>query len=209
MAFVRDPGLTWGYSGEAFVLLQRAVETITGQSLEEFAQREVFRPLQMTRSTFLFPKTDSTSIALGDREAAGGFATAFRPSEGISAWSLHTTALDYARFVAALLAGTGLRADLVRQMMSPQIEITSSVAWGLGVGIQRVDSTTSIWHWGDNSGRGYTSYFVAYPSDSSAVVFLTNGWRGLNLIDRVVQQTLGKSQIAPRFLRVEPFDGRR
>ena len=49
-----DPGTAYGYSGEGFVFLQKALERVTGRPLEELARREVFRPLGMTRSSFVW-----------------------------------------------------------------------------------------------------------------------------------------------------------
>ena len=49
-----DPGTNWGYSGEGFVYLQKALEASTGLTLEEIASREVFEPLGMTSSHFVW-----------------------------------------------------------------------------------------------------------------------------------------------------------
>ena len=49
-----DPGTAYGYSGEGFVFLQKAIERVTGRSLEALARREVFQPLGMTRSSFVW-----------------------------------------------------------------------------------------------------------------------------------------------------------
>src|SRR5918997_209412 len=37
-----DPGTDYGYSGEGFLFLQKALERKTGRSLDELARREVF-----------------------------------------------------------------------------------------------------------------------------------------------------------------------
>ena len=44
----------YGYSGEGFVYLQKAIERATGQSLEALARREVFEPLGMARSSYVW-----------------------------------------------------------------------------------------------------------------------------------------------------------
>jgi CubicO group peptidase (beta-lactamase class C family) len=49
-----DPGTDYGYSGEGFVFLQKTVERVTGRSLDELARREVFEPLGMTRSSYVW-----------------------------------------------------------------------------------------------------------------------------------------------------------
>jgi CubicO group peptidase (beta-lactamase class C family) len=47
-----EPGTAYSYSGIGFEYLQKIIEQITGQSLEEVAQELVFKPLSMTSSTF-------------------------------------------------------------------------------------------------------------------------------------------------------------
>ena len=49
-----DPGTEYGYSGEGFVFLQKTLERLTGRSLDELARVEVFEPLGMTRSSYVW-----------------------------------------------------------------------------------------------------------------------------------------------------------
>ena len=48
------PGERWSYSGEGIYYLQRAVEQVTGQSLVQFTNESVLRPLGMTSSSFFW-----------------------------------------------------------------------------------------------------------------------------------------------------------
>jgi len=49
---IAEPGQRVNYSGEAFFWLQRVVETVTGQSLDQLAQRRLFAPAGMHGSTY-------------------------------------------------------------------------------------------------------------------------------------------------------------
>ncbi|MCE3045394.1 serine hydrolase [Legionella sp. 16cNR16C] len=51
-------GKGYSYSGEAFLYLQKVIETKTGKDLETLAHEHVFKPLKMKHSTFL-PQPDS------------------------------------------------------------------------------------------------------------------------------------------------------
>ncbi|MCW8452604.1 serine hydrolase domain-containing protein [Legionella quinlivanii] len=51
-------GKGYSYSGEAFLFLQKTIETKTGKDLETLAHEYVFKPLKMEHSTFL-PQPDS------------------------------------------------------------------------------------------------------------------------------------------------------
>ena len=49
-----DPGSRFQYSGEGFFHLQRVVEHITGKGFEALMQEQIFTPLGMTSSTYLW-----------------------------------------------------------------------------------------------------------------------------------------------------------
>ena len=53
-ALEAEPGVRWGYSGEGYFLVQRAVEAASGRGYEDLARELVFDPLGMSSSTFLW-----------------------------------------------------------------------------------------------------------------------------------------------------------
>ena len=67
-----EPGTAYGYSGEGFVYLQKAIERATGQSLEALARREVFEPLGMTRSSYIWQERFEGNAAYGEGLALAG-----------------------------------------------------------------------------------------------------------------------------------------
>jgi CubicO group peptidase (beta-lactamase class C family) len=103
---LRPPGQRWGYSGEGFVLLQRYLESGTGEAITTLAEERVFQPLQMTDSYLAEPEP--------------GF-HGYRP--------LMTTAADYGRFLAHVL-----RVDDER--WQPVWRIDDKLAWSAGWGIE-------------------------------------------------------------------------
>ena len=60
-----EPGSRWQYSGDAYVLLQRVVEKITGRPIAEFMRTTVLEPLGMTQSTFAWTPELQKFAALG------------------------------------------------------------------------------------------------------------------------------------------------
>jgi putative CocE/NonD family hydrolase len=204
LALAFEPGERFRYSGEGFVLLQRALESITGESLDALSRRLVFDPLGMTRSGFTWRANFADNAASGH----GDFKSPRTPSRPIVARapsSLQTTAHDYALFVRAILHRNGLQDQTFHQMTTPQVTVVPGIAWGLGWSLEIPDSVRTLWHWGENSNSGFTSFVLADPVQRSAVVYFANSGTGLGIVRRVLA-LMGGSHAAPAFMGYEPYD---
>ena len=62
LEFGAAPGERFGYSGEGYVYLQRAIQEQTGLTLDELVRREVFDPLGMSRSRFSWPEGEEVAL---------------------------------------------------------------------------------------------------------------------------------------------------
>lgn len=207
-----DPGTGFNYSGEGYVYLQRVVERTTGLSLEELARREVFEPLGMTRTSYVWRERFAGSAVYG-KDWAWRTEHVERYEEPNAAYSLLTTARDYARFVAAVLQGTGLSAESRRLMLTPErpalrasrpTSADDHVSWGLGWGLQRGPAGRAFWHWGDN-GR-FKAYVVAYPEDGTGVVYLANANDGLSIAEAIVSRVVDDDHRALQWLDYDRHD---
>jgi len=212
------PGARFSYSGEGFVYLQKVVEQLTGKALNEYMTEAIFLPLGMTSSSYVW-RTEFDSRTALPHDAAGQSGDKFKPKEANAAASLHTTAGDYALFVEALLNGTGLKSQTIREMERPQIavdpectncteqvpkDLSKSVFWGLGIGIQETKQGQALWHWGDN-GR-FKCYVVAYPKRKIGVVLFMDGENGLSITSEVLRTAIGGEQPALRWIKYDSYD---
>ena len=208
------PGERFSYSGEGFVYLAAAVERITGQTLEAFMRRTVFDPLGMTSSSYVW-QSRYESLKVYNHGLLGDLAGRRTPWRANAAASLHTTAGDYARFVAAVMAGRGLRPETARALMSPQSRpdergintataaptgrFAPALAWGLGIGLEQEDEAWSLWHWGDNETT--KAYVAASPQRRTGVVLFANSENGLILAPPIVAEVLGGNASAFAWLK--------
>ncbi len=183
------PGDRFSYSGEGFVFLQLAVERLTGESLDATARRLVFEPLGMTRSTF----------DLTRRLDDGAAPPALGKTACNAAYSLRTTAHDYARFLAAVLAGKDLKPATSQAWMQDRALVPANfantseprhahqtdpaVAWGLGWGLET--ESRNFFQWGTS--HAYVSFTIGSRADKAAFVLLTNGFTGLECLRRLVE----------------------
>lgn len=207
----RAPGERWGYSGEGFVYLQRVLEERTGMPLADLVGREVFEPLGMTSSSLVW-RPDYDALAARGHDLIAHPVPKGKPDAANAAGSLHTTALDYARFLRAVLTGEGLAGRTAVEMLSPVSQVEGGGAaeharylqWGLGWGIQKRDRSKAIWHWGDNG--VFRCFVIAYPSEGRGLVYLTNSENGLAIAEDVVSRTFADTHHAIRWLDYDRWD---
>jgi len=210
--FIHEPGKQYAYSGEGFLYLGRTIEQISGMSLQEFAQKEVFDPLGMAHTSYVWNETYAANGACGhDRH---GKVNALRkntsPNGGAS---LLTTASDYATFMCALLHSQGLSEETIDQMTSSQVQVTldretaelfANVYWGWGWGVQPGNSGFGFWHWGDNGDlRAYT---VTYKDSGTGFVYFANSNNGLAIAEAVASLIVDDHQYALDWLDYEKYD---
>ncbi len=204
------PGERFGYSGEGFVYLQKVVEKITGKPIHVFMEERVLLPLQMTHSGFVW-KTAFNGNFAQPHDEAGKTGQKYKPGQANMAYSLHTTAQDYARFVLAILKTEGLKAGTVSQMLSPQSQLPKRFSgsdtlapysfWGLGIGLEQTPTDTYFWHWGDNG--AFKCFVMAHLNRNDALIYFTNGAKGLDFADEMVRLTLGGQHPAFAFLGID------
>lgn len=176
LLFESNPGDRFAYSGEGYRLLQFVIENATGQDLAELARREIFQPLEMTDTSFLWEPRFDGRFAYELDSPLRRFLEATRKT-GNAAYSLVTNASDYSRFLAAVVSGQGLSPRGHATMLERQVSITSKslfsppgtdpglnrshqLGWALGWGIFTDAHGRAIFHVGRE--EGCENYSVAF-----------------------------------------------
>lgn len=205
------PDSCWSYSGEAYVWLQKTLEHLTGKSLEVLAQEEVFRPLGMPNSSFVWQARFAAALATG-HDAQGQPAAVTKYAAPYGAYSLLTTATDYGHFLQALLRGQGLKPATARLLATPATPADRcgraaspadpAIAWACGVGLATTSQGLAQWQWGDNT--DFKGFFMTLPGKQESLVFLTNSANGDKLTTEVLRLFFGPGQYwAPQWLAAE------
>ena len=183
-----DPGAHFGYSGEAYNVLQEAVEAQSGKPLNALLVETIAKPYGLAESAFVWSDRFESIGAIGYEWDGTPVKSRSKPTEASAAASLHTTARDYARFMVASLvpdarAPQQLDYTSERMMLSPQVRLKGPLAWGLGWGLRLRDDGDIHWHFGDS--RGYMSYAAMSRTTGDGVVIFTNGRHGLRVCHAV------------------------
>jgi CubicO group peptidase (beta-lactamase class C family) len=207
------PGKRFGYSGEGYVYLQKVTQEITGLTLNELATREVFEPFGMSDSSYLWSDDFGPRMADGHRSLGEPRKRTRKPGGGDNAaYSLVTTASDYAIFLSAVLAGQGLESKTWDEVFTPRVQVVTfdtkekadNVFWGLGWGIQKGKAGPAFFHWGDNP--GYKAYTIGYCDRGTALVYFTNSDEGLSVAEAIVGELVEDSDDALAWLDEETYD---
>jgi len=176
LSLLSDPGTMWQYSGAGYVLLQRVVEAITGEPLDQFMESRLFERAHMERSGYVW--NDRVAKEFVPAFAADGKAAKTKEfTAPIAASSLYTSAADYARFVVVLLNDAPLLGQSIEAPVSADASL--ELSWGLGWGIERTGEDLFIWHWGSNP--GYRAFVVASVRTGNGFVMFTDSDEGLAL----------------------------
>ncbi len=196
------PGSRFGYSGEAIFQLQRAVEKVTGEPIEQHARRTLFLPLGMASTSYVWTADLDSRLASGHK-TDGTFLARSRYTHANAAYSLVTTASDYARLLVAILdpegsAPHGLSRPSVAAMLRHEVRVDVrepierpgrarglEVFWGLGWSLNATPAGDLVHHSGANS-TGFRSFSQFSPARGTGIVILTNGLSGGELWTRLV-----------------------
>jgi len=212
------PGEKFSYSTEGINYLQKFIEHISGQPLEEFMRKTVFEPLGMINSSYVWQEKYETLKAFS-HDSTGAVAGRGK-TQPQAATSLHTTALDYAKFVVAVLNRRGIKETTVREMLRPQGKVeedcvvcfgrksvgqfSQSISWGLGWGLEREGNKNYFWHWGDI--QNWRSYVVADDKLKNAVIIFSNSANGLSIVNEITSQAGMGKQPALAWTGYEPYN---
>jgi len=181
----------WHYSGEGFLLLQRAVEEITGKSLDKWIADSVFKPLRMRHSSFVWETGFSAQEAIGHNWSNNA-----QPSEHypypVASTTLYTTVRDYATFVRAAFSDP-LTCRFFSATEAP-VDVPNSLYWGQGVAIERMADSDYFLHAGGNN--GFKSLLWYSPYSRRGVVFFSNGDNGIKLTIPLVRMLVPQPQPA-------------
>jgi CubicO group peptidase (beta-lactamase class C family) len=179
------------YSGGGFLLSQMLLEDVLGIPFAELAQRELFGPLGMTRTTFAHPLSSQFVDSVGGDIASGHgddgtpFPGGWAHAPEMGAGGLCSSARDYARFLLAIhQAHQGApNAVLPRELALEMATPTANGAFGLGFRVVHDGDRLRLNHGGSND--GYQTETNLFPELGDGAVVFTNSASGIFLFREV------------------------
>jgi CubicO group peptidase (beta-lactamase class C family) len=183
------PGTRFGYSGEGFEYLRRALEKKFHQSLDILATTYLFKPLKMKDTRYWGNDLDTNRFAKWHDGKGQRYNVSMQTSVN-AADDLITTIQDYCTFGIYSMEQGGTKDSLYVQMITPQVKFKEDYYRGLGWGLVKglPSNDYALEHGGSDIGVRTMAIFL--PVSKSGIVVMTNGDNGLFLIDQVIRSVL-------------------
>jgi len=169
-----SPGDEYLYSNTGYTLLATIVERATSTPFAEFADRHIFKPLEMTASHF---HVDARRLVRGRALGYGGRAGAWTLdtpiNERAGAGGLYTSIPDLLKWDENFYTGKVGGAELLKRLQTRGTlnnGTTIAYAWGLQIGNYR--GLPIVEHSG--SLGGYRAHVLRFPAQHTSVALLCN-----------------------------------
>lgn len=203
------PGSRYSYSGEGYFLLQRVVEHLTKESIEALMQRKVFVPLKMKNTDYVYHPDQAENYTLSYDQSGNPIIDEVEPAN--VAYTLRTTADDYARFLVDIVLKKNGEKQSVNTLFSSQVNTDicqpGFVSWGLGFAIQHSIRGDFFCQWAKSPSA--SGYVIGSVDGKRALVYFVNvANQGLRIAERMVR--LGLNYEDPLFscFGVKPYNAK-
>jgi len=180
------PGTKYSYSNPGYVYLGRVIEDVTEQPFETYIDKEILRPLGMTRAFFdqapsFLRKDKSHSYVVDDKGVTEG---RFDFDTGITVMNggLNAPIVDMTKYLG-LLQGTAdaatqaryeaiIKRTTLEEMWKPVVPVSSGVQMGLGFFLEEHGGRRFIAHSGGQN--GFISHFYVDRASHKAAIIAFN-----------------------------------
>lgn len=189
LTFDVDPGTKFGYSGEGFEYLKKALESKFKKSLVQLVQEYIFEPLQMKDSRLVWNDSIEYRYAANHNREGEAVYKTMKRTEPSAADDLLTTVEDYSKFCIAVMNGFGLDKKLYQDMVSPHVETKKHVFMGLGwLVVPLANNEYVIGH--DGGDEGVKTIALFNPVSKDGLIYLTNSDNGFAIAPTVFNELM-------------------
>ncbi|MFK7921094.1 MAG: serine hydrolase domain-containing protein [Bacteroidia bacterium] len=182
------PAAIWRYSGGGYTVMEKAVEDVSGMSLDEYEAANILPAMGMAHSTFSQPlaerfHSNASAAYRSDGSIIEGLWHNYPEQAAAGLW---TTPSDLGRYIIKvqnILAGTetGPLSKETLEMMLTKHEND----WGLGPALGGEGDSLLFRHGGKN--EGFSNNMVAFAYQGAGVIVMTNADNGVDLMGEIIR----------------------
>lgn len=167
------PGTDWLYSNSGFSLAAIIVKRVTGKTLREYAEENMFRPLGMSQTHF----HDDNGMVVPGRTRGYGYRGAWKETvpnySTVGATSLFTTVIDLVQWHRHLDEGLLGGPEALRTLLTPAVLASGdTLKYALGISHGSYRGVPTISHSGGDP--GYRTQLLHFPTFRGGVSVLCN-----------------------------------
>lgn len=221
LAIYFKPGTKYAYSGEGLKLLQIVVEKVTGRGLEDLAVEKVFKPIQLTRTSYAWQPRFEGNFAFPHNAKEENIGKKKRTKAG-GAGSLETTIADYTKFIEYVMQDKGLNKKMREMMISPQIKINRKyqfptisdetttenddihLSYGLGWGLLKCKYGRAFFKEGHDD--GWQNFNINFKDKGISIIIMTNSDNGESIFKELLEKVIGDTFTPWEWERYIPYN---
>ena len=169
------PGDEHLYSNTGYDLLAVLVQRVTGTSLREYAQEQIFGPLGMKDTLF---NDDRNRVILRKASAyepreGGGFRLDVPNVDTVGSGGVYTTIEDLLLWDESFYTGKLGGKAFIEQVETPgRLNSGAAMDYAFGLGVDQYRGLRRVWH--NGALAGYRAILVRYPEQHLSVTVLCN-----------------------------------
>lgn len=174
------PGSEYLYSNTGYALAAIIVQRVSGQSLAQFSQERLFKPLGMTHTQW---RDDHQRIVPGratayQRRPDGSYATLMPFTNVYGNGGLLSTMADLLTWNEALTNATVPGGRALVSLLESRMRLTSGTTIGYALGLMHgtFQGRREVAHSGSTA--GYSTYLTRFPDDGVSIAVFCNGADG-------------------------------
>lgn len=193
------PGDEYMYCNTGYTLMAEIVKKVSGLTLREYTDKNIFKPLGMLDTHFhdnykeLVP-----GRAYSYSQAPGRFENAVLSYSTVGATSLMTTVIDQLKWMNNFTTGTVGGKDLIEKMKVQGIlNDGRKIVYANGVVVNEYKGWKTVGH--NGSDAGFATYSVIFPEIGIDVVMFANSYfndpgdKSFKLVDILVEEKKGSA----------------
>jgi CubicO group peptidase (beta-lactamase class C family) len=190
LAFDFDPGKKYQYSGEGMEYLRKALEKKFNKTLDQLANKLIFKPLNMGDTKFFWDETvDTTRFAKWHNDKGKLYET-YKNTKANGADDVLTTIEDYGHFLISIMNSEGLSKPVFEDMVKHQVKTKNGKYFGLGFEIYDLgQGEYALSHGG--SDKGVQTIVFLFPKTKQGLIVFTNVDDGHKTYETLLKHYLG------------------
>jgi CubicO group peptidase (beta-lactamase class C family) len=169
------PGEQSSYSNSGYTMLAEIVKAVSGQTLRQFADSAIFKPLGMNNTHFHDDYTEvvkNRSYSYG-RSGSNGFTNSVLSYSNAGATSLFTNATDMARWITNFYAPkVGTPSDIEQLAHKGKLNNGRELSYALGIVVDQYKGWKQYLHGGGDA--GYRTFVTVFPDLKMGFMVFSN-----------------------------------